>query len=54
LRWGDDYQLLFTAPAGAVLPISAHRIGEVVAAGPSPIVLDGIPLGETDGLGFQH
>ena len=27
LRWGDDYQLLFTAPADAALPVAATRIG---------------------------
>ena len=54
LRWGEDYQLLFTAPASAELPVPAHKIGEVVPAGPAPIVLDGQALTETDGLGYEH
>ena len=54
LRWGDDYQLLFAAPPGAPLPVPAHRIGEVLPRGDGPILLDGAPLGETDGLGFEH
>ncbi len=54
LRWGDDYQLLFTAPADTALPIAAHCIGEVQPIGPVPIRLDGLPLSETDGLGFEH
>jgi thiamine-monophosphate kinase len=54
LRWGDDYQLLFTAPAAAELPVQAHRIGEVLSGGGAPILLDGRPLIETDGLGYEH
>ncbi|MCW1427854.1 thiamine-phosphate kinase [Novosphingobium sp. JCM 18896] len=54
LRWGDDYQLLFTAPADAALPVAALRIGEVLSSGPAPLLLDGIPLGEKDNLGFEH
>lgn len=54
LRWGDDYQLLFTAPGSASLPISAYRIGEVMTAGTAPILLDGVPLTEFDNLGFEH
>jgi len=54
LRWGDDYQLLFTAPAGIALPVPATRIGEAVVRGGAAVVLDGAPLCEGDGLGFQH
>jgi len=54
LRWGDDYQLLFTAPAGAVLPIPAHAIGTAQLSGHVPLVLDGVPLSEKDGLGYEH
>ena len=54
LRWGDDYQLLFTAPAGAVLPVAATRIGSVVAKGAAPVVLDGVGLETGSGLGFEH
>ncbi|MBU6268937.1 MAG: thiamine-phosphate kinase [Sphingomonadales bacterium] len=54
LRWGDDYQLLFTLPAGAQPPLPAHRIGQARPAGPAPLLLDGHPLTEAAGLGYQH
>jgi thiamine-monophosphate kinase len=54
LRWGDDYQLLFTAPSSASLPVPAVAIGEVVTRGSAPLLLDGRPLTEEAGLGFQH
>jgi len=54
LRWGDDYQLLFTAPANTQLPIAVHRIGTAEAQSTAPILLDGQPLSEADGLGYQH
>ena len=56
LRWGDDYQLLSTAPAGASLPLQAWPIGEVVPQEPehAPLLIDGIPACETDMLGYQH
>jgi thiamine-monophosphate kinase len=54
LRWGDDYQLLFTLPAGADLPCSAHRIGQVQPGSDHPLLLDGRPLPADDPLGYQH
>jgi thiamine-monophosphate kinase len=54
LRWGEDYQLLFTMPSDAEPPIPAHRIGRAVPANPAPVILDGQPLTEKDGLGYQH
>lgn len=54
LRWGDDYELLFTAPANAELPIPARRIGEVQAGSGAPILLDEEALTEADGLGYLH
>lgn len=54
LRWGDDYQLLFTAPAGVTPPVPAHAIGNVLADAETPLLLDGSPLSEADGLGYQH
>ena len=54
LCWGDDYQLLFTAPAGTALPIPAHRIGEVLPLMDQPLWLDGFPLDGPEGLGYQH
>jgi thiamine-monophosphate kinase len=54
LRWGDDYQLLFALPDGALPPVAATRIGTTIARRESPILLDGAPLSETSGLGYQH
>lgn len=54
LRWGDDYQLLFTAPADARLPVAAHRIGSVRAASGETLVLDSEPVSGTSGLGYEH
>ncbi|EDL48966.1 thiamine-phosphate kinase [Erythrobacter sp. SD-21] len=54
LRWGDDYQLLFTTPAEAKLPVSATRIGTVTDAKSAPLQLDGEPLSLDEGLGYQH
>jgi thiamine-monophosphate kinase len=54
LRWGDDYELLFTAPAGATLPVAAFRIGHVQPAGIAPLVLGATPLISPNTLGYQH
>jgi thiamine-monophosphate kinase len=54
LRWGEDYQLLFTLPAGATPPVPAHRVGRAETARNAPVFLDGHPLTETDGLGYEH
>lgn len=52
LRWGEDYQLLFTAPADAALPVPAHRIGAVLRAESAPVLLDGAP--PSGSLGYEH
>lgn len=54
LRWGEDYQLLFTLPDGCEPPVPSCRIGRATDAGHAPILLDGQPLTERDGLGYQH
>ena len=54
LRWGDDYQLLFTLPSGVEPPVSATRIGEVRAASASPVLLDGSPPDPAQPLGYLH
>jgi len=54
LRWGDDYQLLFTMPQEAVPPVDCFRIGTVGPCGPAPLLLDGQPVASADGLGYQH
>lgn len=52
LRWGDDYQLLFTAPPDACVPGDYHRIGTVRQRGPEPLLLDGTP--PSGQLGYEH
>ena len=54
LRWGDDYELLFTLPAGPPLPVPATQIGEVLPLGASALLLDGQPLAPDDIAGFEH
>ncbi|WP_284124804.1 thiamine-phosphate kinase [Parerythrobacter aestuarii] len=53
LRWGDDYQLLFTAPPSAELPVKATPIG-TVEEGEPPLLLDGLAIWDTEGLGYRH
>jgi len=52
LRWGEDYQLLFTTPPAAALPIAAHRIGTVLPRAAAAVLLDGTP--PTGRLGYEH
>ena len=52
LRWGDDYELLFTAPADFTSEWPIHRIGTVEAG--SGISVDGEVFERPDGLGYQH
>ena len=54
MRWGDDYQLLFTADPRTRLPVPATRIGMVGDADLSPLRLDGKILTPLDGIGYQH
>ena len=54
LRWGDDYQLLFTASPDRALPCPATCIGSVQPAGGTSLMLDGQPLTQDSGLGFEH
>ena len=54
IRWGDDYQLLFTMPESVNLPVSATRIGQVEAQSTAPLLLDGQALKDGDDLGYQH
>lgn len=52
LRWGDDYQLLFSVPPETALPAGYHQIGTVQPQGPQPLLLDGTaPAGR---LGYEH
>jgi thiamine-monophosphate kinase len=54
LRWGDDYQLLFTLAAGEEPPVPAHRIGEARPVEGSALLLDGSAPHLGDSLGYQH
>ncbi|GGD98776.1 thiamine-monophosphate kinase [Tsuneonella deserti] len=54
LRWGDDYQLLFTLPEGTSPPVPAHRIGRVLRPDETPLLLDGVPPRQDDRLGYSH
>lgn len=54
LRWGEDYQLLFTLPVAVKPPVKAYQIGEAVPSVQAPILLDGQLLGEESGLGYEH
>ena len=54
LRWGDDYALLFAAPADQELPVDAARIGSVVERGHAPLLLDGTSPEDSESLGYHH
>lgn len=54
MTWGDDYQLLFTLPAGAEPPVPAHRIGTVRPRGEHPLLLDEAPPPASLALGYRH
>lgn len=54
IRWGDDYELLFTAPASTILPVDATMIGTVEPAGAKPLKLDREEFSSADGIGYQH
>lgn len=54
VRWGDDYQLLFTAPAELALPVAASRIGTVTGQDNAALWVDSHILTPEDGLGYQH
>ncbi len=52
VRWGDDYELLFTLPGGMTPPCPAWRIGSVEPQGRHPVLVDGIP--PAGRLGYIH
>ncbi|QFT77227.1 thiamine-phosphate kinase [Erythrobacter sp. THAF29] len=54
IRWGEDYQLLFTADPKAELPVEATRIGTVTSSGFSVLRLDNEILTPESGIGYQH
>ena len=52
LRWGEDYELLFTLPAGIEPTVTAWRIGEVIERAEAALLLDGEP--PNGPLGYEH
>ena len=54
IRWGDDYELLFTAAPERELPVPATRIGTVETEADAPVYLGGTPLKEPRSLGYRH
>ena len=57
MRWGDDYQLLFTLPAKQTVPLQlidkgAACIGSVLPKGPEPLLLDNAPV--SGPVGYIH
>lgn len=54
MRWGDDYELLFTAPPAAALPVPAYRIGTVTARAEAPLLLGETALTDPARLGYRH
>lgn len=54
LRWGDDYELLFTLPQGVEPPVSAARIGKAEPRGFALLFVDGEPVTNSEGLGYVH
>ena len=52
LRWGDDYQLLCTLPAGITPSMPCFRIGMALPEGSAALLLDG--SAPTGVLGYQH
>jgi len=54
MRWGDDYELLFTTPLAAQLPVPAYQIGIVTASGEAPLILGGEALSDPATLGYRH
>lgn len=54
IRWGDDYQLLFTAAPQVPLPVPATRIGTVEEEDIAALWVDGEVLSPLAGLGYEH
>jgi thiamine-monophosphate kinase len=51
---GDDYELLFTLPAGLAPPVPATRIGTASAGSGLTLATNGAPVPLPDRLGYQH
>ena len=51
---GDDYELLFTLPAGTACPVPATRIGTVATGAGLHLTRDGVPVALPARLGYRH
>lgn len=51
---GDDYELLFAAPAEAVLPVPAIAVGRLVEGSGLSLFLDGQAVSLPVRLGYEH
>ncbi|CAH0356239.1 Thiamine-monophosphate kinase [Sphingobium sp. CECT 9361] len=51
---GDDYELLFAAPEGAVLPVPAIAVGRFDTGDGMRLVLDGQTVPLPKHIGYQH
>jgi thiamine-monophosphate kinase len=54
VRWGDDYELLFTADPACELPVPATMIGTVEEQANAPIFLGDKALSQPGSLGYRH
>lgn len=54
LRWGDDYELLFTLPPATDPGLAATCIGQVVEGPRGSLRLDGKIIDSGENLGFEH
>ena len=53
-RWGDDYELLFCAPADARIAVEATAVGRVIAGGGLTLCNGDAPVKLPPTLGYQH
>jgi thiamine-monophosphate kinase len=52
--WGDDYQLLFAAPADMPLPVPATRVGAFHAGSGLSLTHAGVAIPLPASLGYHH
>jgi thiamine-monophosphate kinase len=52
--WGDDYQLLFAAPADIALPVPATKVGTFRAESGLTVTHAGSPVPLPPSLGYEH
>ena len=52
--WGDDYELLFAAPALGQMPVAATLVGHVTDGAGLTLHDDGQPVELPTSLGYQH